>query len=326
MVGDDFPHRSIDEGEVMLDVALEIAWSQHGVFTTAQARSSGISSSWIGRAAASGIIERIGHGLYRLGAARPTERQRLAAHVLGAGPGALATGASALALWCSEVPMPDVPVVAAPVSCGYRARRVRLIRSSDLHLAKPTTVDGIPVAGVARALLDASIERDPESVVGLINACQRERPVAFGALVECLQMHARRGRPGIRSFREALGRLTDTVPDSEFERLVLDDVQAWGIEAPVLHHVVRLPGEKPIELDLAWLDSMLDVELDGRTHFEIMADARRDRERDRLLQLHGFLTVRYTWHDYLHGRESMMRQIAEFVALGRQRARRRPTR
>lgn len=297
----------------MLAAINAIAWSQHGVFSTAQAMDAGVSSNWLARHVAQGTIEHRAHGIYALACAPRTPRQDLMVHVLAAGPGAFATADTALGMRCPELILPLRPVIAAPRNCGYRTRRARIIRSSDLHLANAGRVDGIPVVGVARALLDASVGRDADAVVGLINACQRHSSLAFGALVESLHAHARRGRPGIRVFRAALGQMTAEVPDSEFERLVIGDLIEHGAAEPRLHHVVRLPGEAPIELDVDWPGLLLDVELDGRDHLVRMSTARRDRQRDRLLQRAGYIVARYTWEDYLADRDTMIAEIAAFV-------------
>lgn len=298
----------------MYDVVTRLAWPQHGAFSTTQAIAAGISSAWLSRHTARGTIRRVAPGVYVLACAPATARQELMVHLLAAGEGALATADSAVALWCPEHVLPRRPTLAVPRNCGYTTPRARLTRSSDLHLAKGATVDGIPVVGVARALLDASIERSPDQVVALVNACQRNSSLAFGALVEALHAHARQGRPGITTFRAALRMLTTEVPDSEFERLVIADLVRAGVEEPRLHHVVRLSGQTPIELDLDWPGKLLDVELDGADHFARMARARRDRQRDRLLQAVGYVVARYTWDDYLADRGGMISEIAAFVA------------
>lgn len=297
----------------MLEVVTALAWSQHGAFSAAQAAVHGITRTWLSRHTKVGTLRRPVPGVYTLASAPSTSRQTHMVHVLAAGDGSLVTGDSALGLWCPELVLPLRPVLAVPRTCGYQAKQARLIRSSDLHIAKPGRIDGIPVVGVARALLDASIGRTPGEVVSMINACQRHSPIAFGALVETLDEHARRGRPGIRTFRAALGKLTAEIPDSEFERLALEGLTVLAVEPPRLHHVVCLAGEAPIELDLGWPHLRLDVELDGRDHFVRMKTARRDRQRDRLLQAAGYIVARYTWDDYLSDRRGMLSEIAAFV-------------
>jgi hypothetical protein len=243
-----------------------------------------------------------------------TRRQELMVQVLAAGDGALVTADSALGLWCSELELPPVPVIAVPRRCGYRSPDVHLWRSGDIDRAKPTVIDGIPVVGLARALLDASAGRSVQEVIARIDACRRHSSLAVGALIEALHAHARRGRPGVEAFRSALTHLGRQVPDSDFERFVIRDLVAAGLPEPRLHHLVRVAGAAPIELDLGWPGALLDVELDGRDHVERSRVARRDRQRDRLLQAAGFRVLRYTWDDYLADRDGMIAEISSFLA------------
>lgn len=117
----------------MLDVVTALAWGQHGAFSTAQAAERGVSRTWLVRHCTGGTLRRRAQGVYALAAAPETARQRLMVHVLAAGPQALATGDSALGLWCPELVLPR----------------------------KPAIVGRVPTVGVARALLDASVGRSP---------------------------------------------------------------------------------------------------------------------------------------------------------------------
>ena len=298
----------------MYDVVVALAWEQHGAVAVWQLLERGVTRSWMSRQCASGRLHRRARGVYVLDGTPDTARQRLMVETLAAGPGALATGDSGLSLWCPELAPPRRPVIAVPRNCGHRTTSARIWRSSDIDLAKSTRLDGIPVVGVARALLDASVGRTPDQVLAHIDACRRHTTMSTGALLAALHEHARPGRPGIEVFRRALQGMRRVVPDSEFERLVIRDLCRAGVPEPRLHHVVRLPGEDPIELDLDWPGLRLDVELDGGDHVERMRRARRDRQRDRLLQAAGWLVPRYTWDDYVGDRDGMVAEISEFVA------------
>lgn len=293
-----------------------IARAQHGAFSLAQAIDVGLSSSWVTRGCRAGLIERRARGVYVVAGAPATRRQEVMVQVLAVGPDALVTADTALALWCPELDLPDRPIVAVPPSCGSRTAAAELRRSTDLALAKPTTLDGIPSVGVARALLDAAPGRSVDELLALVNACQRHLPISIGALVEALHSHARRGRPGIGTFREMLRRLGRTVPDSEFEALVIRDLERAGVPRPRLHRLVRIPDEDPIELDLDWEGVLVDVELDGADHAVRMRKARRDRKRDRLLQAAGYVVLRYTWDDYVEDRDGMIEEIIAFLVAG----------
>lgn len=303
----------------MFDVVMALAWDQHGAFSTAQAEERGVSRSWLVRHCQRGALRRRAHGVYVLTASPQTARQTLMVHVLAAGHGALATADSALGLWCPELVLPRKPVIAVPRTCGYRTPDAVVRRGLDLERANAGVIDGIPTVSVARALLDASIGRSADEVLARIDACRRHTPLATGALLEVLDVHARRGRSGIATFRQALRGLRREVTDSEFERLVVRDLVAAGVPAPRLHHVVHLPGETPIELDLDWPDLRLDIELDGADHKERARRMARDRKRDRLLQAAGYLVARYTWDDYVADRAGMVAEIGALRGCVRRR-------
>lgn len=297
----------------MLQTVMALAWRQHGAFSVTQAEALGATRSWISRACARGTIVRRAPAVYVLAGTDDTARQRHMVQVLAAGEGSMVTADSSLGFWCDEIELPRLPQVVVPRSCGYRTEAATIWRSSDLHLAKPTVLDGVPSVGIARALLDASMGRTPDAVHRMIESCRRQRPLSPGALVEALRAHARPGRPGIVVYREALRAMRRVVTDSEFERLVLRDLSAAGVPTPEVHHVVRLPGEDPIEMDAAWPGARIDLELDGADHLDRRAKARRDRQRDRLLQRAGWVVPRYTWDDHVADPDGLVAYVGDLV-------------
>lgn len=297
-----------------LHALASLARRQHAAIIYEQALDLGYDSATLTRLCQKGLLDLRSSRIYTLAGAPRTRHQDLVGHVLAAGAGALATADSALGLWCPELELPPVPEIAVAQRCRYRPAGVDVRRSRDLHLAKPTVIDDIPVVGIARALLDAAVGRSVEEVLSRIDACRRHRPVAVGALAEVVHTHARRGRPGIATFRTAVRSLRRVVTDSDFERYVIRDLRQAGISDPLVHHVVRFPGEQPIELDLYWDDALLDVELDGRDHTARARAGRRDRQRDRLLQAAGYRVFRYTWDDYVTDVDGMIAQIAAALA------------
>lgn len=300
----------------MHDALSRAASRQHGVLHLDHARALGATTSWLSRQCDRGLLVRRAPRVYVFAGAPVTREQDLLVEVLSAGAGALATADSALGLWSPELELPPRPQIVVPPSCGRRSANADLRRGTDIALAKPTVIGGIPVVGVARALLDAARGRTPDEVVARIDACRRHRPIAVGALVEVLHLHERRGRPGIDSYRQALRLLRREVSDSEFERLVVRDLRAAGLPEPELHRVVRVPGHGAIELDISWDGVHLDVELDGGDHTARARTARRDRQRDRLLQAAGYVVARYTWDDYVGDRPGMLDEIARFLDRG----------
>ncbi len=298
----------------------QIARQQFGLVTYQQAIDAGVSPAWLTRQCGFGLLVRRAPRVYALAGAPVSQEQSLMVHVLAAGTGSLATADSALGLWSPELVLPPVPEIVVPRSCQYRADGVVVHRSRDIDQAIPGVRNGIPVVGVARALLDASVGRRPTDVVERIDSCRRHLHLSVGALVDALERHRRRGRPGITTFQAAVQSLNSTIPDSEFERYVVNDLARHGLPKPRLHHVVRVAGTDPIELDIDWPGVMVDVELDGRDHTARSLTARRDRRRDRILQAAGYEVLRYTWADYVADRQEMLEEIAWFFERDTNRA------
>lgn len=298
-----------------------LAARQHGVFTTDQALAAGATPWWLTRRARRGYIVRVAPQVWVISGTPQTPRQKLLIHVFAGGPQAMASGASSLGLWCpDDVPLPAVPEITIPRGRSYRLGGTVVWHRDDLHLAGPTIIDGIPATGIPRSLLDASEHRTAEQIVSLIDACRRRHGTSPAALLDAVETHAGKGRRGVRVLREALVLAHPDIADSHFEWVVSRDLEAMGLPRPRLHHVVRIPGEDPIELDLDWPGVLLDVELDGRHHLTRSQTQARDRQRDRLLQSIGYQVIRYLWRDYLTDRAGMLAEIAAFYERNRSRA------
>lgn len=70
----------------------------------------------------------------------------------------------------------------------------------------------------------------------------------------------------------------------------------------------------PIRVDLVWQDSALVIEIDGDEHRAVGKYA-SDRKRDNMLQLRGYVTLRYTNGQVLHDLTAVLDQIRTAVAL-----------
>src|SRR5690349_15554458 len=130
-----------------------IARKQHGVISIRQLRRLGYSQSAVHRAAVSGRLHRLHHGVYAVGHTNLSLQGRCLAGVLASGPGALLSHYSAGWL-LGLIPSRPIPVhVTTPVP---RRRRglIRIHHSRTLVDADRTLEQGIPVTSVARTALD----------------------------------------------------------------------------------------------------------------------------------------------------------------------------
>jgi very-short-patch-repair endonuclease len=68
------------------------------------------------------------------------------------------------------------------------------------------------------------------------------------------------------------------------------------------------------EVDCAWTDRRLIVELDGRAAHATPAAFEADRRRDRLLQAAGWRVIRLTWRQLSHERAELVGDLRALLA------------
>ncbi len=112
---------------------------------------------------------------------------------------------------------------------------------------------------------------------------------------------------------------TGEEPDSEFERLVADQIRAAGYE---VHHQVGCSGYR---IDLGVVDPMLPgrylvgVECDGATYHRAATARDRDKLRQLVLEDLGWTIHRIWSTDWWHDRETQMRRLLEKLSELRER-------
>ena len=85
--------------------------------------------------------------------------------------------------------------------------------------------------------------------------------------------------------------------------LVLSLLAARGIPAPVLHHHIEVGTRLVAEVDLAWPDRWLAVELQGQHHRKDPAVWEADQLKVVELQGLGWAVVPFSWRTYMDRRE-----------------------
>jgi very-short-patch-repair endonuclease len=208
------------------------------------------------------------------------------AAVLACGPGAVLSHRGAAALWGVrggtrvEVTMPR----------GRRVRRGFHVHWADLPDDEVTVHHGIPVTTIARTLLDLGAVVQRHELRGAFRQAEQLRltdRLGMGALIERYPR-----KPGIRIlravFEEAQAGLS--VVRSELEELFQEFILNARLPKPLTN--VRIEG---MEVDCAWPEQRVVVELDGRQAHDTAHAFDEDRARDRRLEAAGWRVVRITW-------------------------------
>ena len=300
------PMRDVD-----LAALEQFAQQHHGLVSRHAAERRGVSRAAWYRALAAGVLDPLYPGVARLVGSADTREQRIAAAVLGAGPGAVASHRSAAHLW--GIPRPEDDLI--DVMLAERRREMTLgevvvHRPRDRRDLTPVLRQNIRTSNVLRLLCDLGAV-DPRSVpaaVGHVVTQGLASPVALRAAVA---VHARRGRHGVPSFREALdewvldGKPTDSVLEPAMYRLLAEHALP-----PVRFHAV-ICG---YEVDFWILDSPIVLECDGwETHGRDKVQFEADRVRDSVLAAAGYVTVRFTYRQITRQPRAQAERIRQVI-------------
>lgn len=270
------------------------ALAHHGLVTLDAVRQAGLSKSTWNRAVIDGQLELVHPGVARIVGSARTRHQLVAAAVLAAGKGAVASHRTAAGLWGIERP-PDDPL---ELILPERTRQATL-RGVIVHRPRDQLDLGavfrfsIPTSKLLRMLCDlGAVDRGGvHAAVGHVVTHGLASP---NSLATAVGMHSRRGRPGVPAFREALDDwlVEGKCLDSELERRMKNLVKRAGLP-PIEFHPAPILG---YEVDFHVTGTPIVLECDGwEFHDKRRAKFERDRRQDAELTAAGYITVRFTW-------------------------------
>ncbi|HVW32147.1 MAG TPA: hypothetical protein VHL53_06375 [Acidimicrobiia bacterium] len=194
------------------------------------------------------------------------------------------------------------------------ARRpgLKVHESTAFDLATPVSVDGIPVTGVARTILDcAPGEHQP---VRLLDDALRRRIVTWAELWDCYHAHRAAGVNVAGYGRALLERDGTTPPGGEFARRMADMLTAGGLPRPVFEHRVVIDGHE-YYLDLAWPELRIAVECNDAGSHDTPKAFRRDPMKRNRCERAGWLYLEFTWwHMVLEPAEVLAQVVAAHLA------------
>ena len=269
-----------------------VAARQFGVITLAQFIALGLTASAVRSRVATGYLHPLYRGVYAVGRPDvPVLGRRLAA-VLACGRGALLSHLSAAAhhgLRQSAAVRFDVTI---PRRSALRRSGIRIHRSTTLINEDEAVVDGVPCTSVARTLLDISSVLDDRGVERAVERAEILQ-VYDHRKVEAVLTRAA-GQPGTRRLGRVIGivRPGETVTESSLEEAMLALCRRCGFPEPIVNHEMLLGGERA-KVDFFWPEQRVVVETDSFKYHKTQAAFRRDRQRDRLLELEGYGHARF---------------------------------
>ena len=304
---------------------MSVAGQQHGVLTTGQAATAGVSADQVKRLVRAGVLDRCDTGVLRIVGWPVTWEQRLSVACLRAGPEAVVSHRAAGRLW--EIEGFDRAPVEISVPRGHRRRpRQGIVHElRDLDRRDLAWRSGWRVTNPARTIVDLGAMVSPEVVEVGVDDLLGRGLTTLDRVGETTERLGRPGRTGPATARQLLvaRRELGGLTDSGFETRLLRILRLAGLPAPALQHVVSdTDGRFVMRLDAAYVDERVGIEADSeRWHM----DRRRfvaDRTKRAAAESLGWRILAFTHHHLVHDESfvvatvSRTLEVAGSVGLG----------
>jgi hypothetical protein len=299
-----------------------LASKQFGVVTLKDCAACGGSRNWLRRRLETGEWTRLHPGVFRHGLNSPSLDELEMAALLAAGDGAVLSHLSAARRLGLDVPRENSVQITIPASRrAPKLRGVQVYRSRNLIETHTTKRGPFRLTHLARTMVDLASVLDTAWLRAALDSALRQRKTNLVWARRALDSYGR-GRRGAAFLRRLVTehQREDEVPDSVLESMGIELAMATG-RTPRLHWKVIEGARLIAEVDFAWPEVRLCVELDGWTQHGTRAAFVRDRARDRALLRLGWMVLRFTWQDVVADRESV---IAELVSCYESRTRSAP--
>jgi hypothetical protein len=234
---------------------------------------------------------------------------RIAAVLMNAPPGAVASHRAAAALWGLDIPLSDradrrVDLIAPP---GGRAesrsdRRVHRLPLSD---DERTERRGLPVTTRERTWRDLAAILEPAALLAVTDQLVRALGGTDGLTAQLRRQPAGRGCARARRVLP----LADPRVESPMESVVRWIAHSAGLPPPELQYVVRSSdGSFLGRADFAWPAFRVLVEFDGDVHRERDVFVNDVRRQNRLVAA-GWTVLRYTSADVFGRPEAIVDEL-----------------
>jgi hypothetical protein len=279
--------------EVPLEMAVaRLARCQHGVVARRQLLELGFSRDQIGRRIRRGSLHVVQRGVYAAGHTLVSVWGKWMAAVLTCGTGSALSHRSAGELWGIISRAGGSIEVTSPGR--WRAHRGVTVHQASIPGDEISIIDGIPVSGVSRTLLDLASVLSRDRLEQALNEAEVLGLTDRISVPALLARYPRRpGTVKLRAILNDAGRARG-VTRRELERRFAVALASTDLPRPHRNADVAAAG-RFFEVDCLWRTQRLIVELDGGFVHGTWRASERDRERDRLLMADGWRVVRITW-------------------------------
>ena len=301
------------------EILHELSGAQHSAASWNQMRDAGIPEDWIVRETRHRRIIREAPSVYRPWGVKRHWKMRASAAVLSARAPALISHRSAAWLYGIDEHQPGIIDVTVPRHRRPRSRpgvQFHESRQFDIATAGAKVLDGLPVTGVGRTILDScSVIRSFPDRLDLFDEARRLKLIDWDELWECLVVHTSRGRRGLQRYRDVLLTRDGTAPaGTKFARRVELLLESAGLPTPVCEHPVK-HDDGTYFIDLAYLaPRKVAVECIGRIGHDFEGAFESDPVRRNRLQLLGWIVIEVTWRRFVNAPESVVTEVRQALS------------
>jgi very-short-patch-repair endonuclease len=281
----------------------KLANRQRGVVAGYQLVELGLSRWTIMRSVSAGRLHRIHYGVYAVGHRALSMDGKLMGAVLACGPGAVLSHRHAAELWgIHKTSRREIDVTTTRNIRGRNDIAAHCVKRLDA--ADRTIRRSVPVTTVARTLLDLAEVVPKRRLERAIDEAERRRLFDLNQIDAVVKRNP--GRRGLKPLKSVIENATEPqLTKTELEHLFVDFCEQFALPLPKFNVIVE-----GYEVDAAWIDRKLIVELDswrwhsGREAFEA------DRERDAALQLADYRVIRVTWRRLTRDAPRLARELS----------------
>jgi hypothetical protein len=152
---------------------------------------------------------------------------------------------------------------------------------------------------VPRTLLDLAAVVPQGVLEHVCNQAEIKRMLDMRAIEALLTRRA--GQPGVRRLRTLLatGEVGTDRTRTELERRFFALSKQAGLPRPAVNEWMAIAGEE-WECDFVWHSQRVIVEVDGWETHRTRWAFKNDRRRDRVVRMHGWEPLRFTWDDVVN--------------------------
>lgn len=258
---------------------------------------------------ASGHLVRLHRGVYAVGHRHLRREGHWLAAVLAVGPGAVLSHRDAAALHGLRPPGDHARWEVTTTARAGGTSAIRVFRATALDSRDVAKVDGIPSTSIARTLVDLAGSVPASQLRKALNEAERLRRFDLRAIEAALERTRRRNGPGHAAMRAALAELRAvgvSLTRSELEDRFLALLDAHNLPRPRTNRTID-----GMEVDAAWPQERLAVELDGWAFHSTRLAFQRDRERGNDLAVAGWQLLRFTYADVVRRPAHVAARLAQ---------------